>query len=59
MQYIKIYYLPGLGDFLDEEGVKWHNNGDHTILIYYTEAHDLFRLGQQYQLFYNEIFGED
>ena len=37
-------YVPHLGDFLDERGIKWINEGNNIVSIFYNIPADLFLL---------------
>lgn len=48
MKKITITYLPSLSSFLDEKDIKWEQENEDTISIYYNKPEDLFKMGIDY-----------
>lgn len=45
MKSITIEYLSGLGDYLDENDIKWESLADGRVKIFYDTPEQLFFIG--------------
>lgn len=54
MKRVTIEYIPGLGDFLDENKIEWHDNGNGTITMIFKNDAQIFVSGWLFGQFYSK-----